>query len=137
MYNSELSNSIHLVLFFFFCADFTFDVSAIPTEVTNVEDPSDPSPVLHPPPRRSLMCAGNLSTIMEESGSYKSSGSSRYNIPSIQHTPCTLHTLTCTLHAHTLGTQVPPASTLVQLRWTLSLLKTLLTPSFPTASTLC
>ena len=46
------------------------------------------------------MCAGNLSTIMEESGSYKSSGSSRYNIASMQHTPCALHTHTRT-HSHT------------------------------------
>ena len=47
------------------------------------------------------MCAGNLSTIMEESGSYKSSGSSRYNIVSMQHPVCTAQSHTSRTHTHT------------------------------------
>lgn len=68
-------------------AELQFDLSVIPSEMTNIEERRKPGEVggasgslglalPEQPSRAAALKAGNLSTIIEESGSYRSSGSS-------------------------------------------------------------
>ena len=144
MYNSELSIIIHLVFFLFFYF-FIFFVQTL-RSMSQLFLRRSPMLKILPTPLLSFIPLPAAASCVQETSaqSWKSLAATKaVGAAGITYLVYNTHRVHCThshahcMRTHTLGTQVPPASTLVQLRWTLSLLKTLQTPSFPTASTLC